>query len=151
MSAERKTSRSFDIRDLLTILMRRKWLIIIPMILCSIVAYGGSYYLQPKYRSSMIIWIDKPVSVSRELINIIGSNRYARETADDRHRQLQALQNEIMSQTYIYQLIRDLNLDNDPEITRRAAKMRETNPQVSVENLKYNLLLDELREDISVS
>jgi uncharacterized protein involved in exopolysaccharide biosynthesis len=143
-------NKSFDMRDILAILMNQKWLIIIPVIICSIVAYGGSYYLHPKYNSSLIIWIDKPVSVSRELMSIIGSEGYRRETGDDRRRRLAALENEITSQTYIYQLIRDLNLDNDPDITRRAAKMREDNPEFSIEKLKYNLLLDQLRDNLSI-
>jgi uncharacterized protein involved in exopolysaccharide biosynthesis len=151
MNLNSPKNKSFDVKDIMAILVRQKWLIIIPVIICSIVAYGGSYYLQPKYSASLIIWIDKPVSVSRELMSIIGSEGYRRESGEDRRRRLQALQNEITSQTYIYQLIRDLNLDNNPDITRQAAKMRETNPEFSVEELKYNLLLDQLRDQIAVA
>ena len=151
MQMNSRSNKSFDVSDILAIVNNRKWLIIIPVIICSIVAYGGTYYLQPKYSSSLIIWIDKPVSVSRELMSIIGSQGYRRETGEDRRRRLAALQNEITSQTYIHQLIRDLNLDSDPDISRQAAKMREGNPEFSVEKLKYNLLLEQLRDQISLA
>ncbi len=143
--------KAIDIKEIVAILFRRKWLLILPLILVTGLAYGSSYFIKPKYRSSTIIWIDKPANVSRELINIIGTERTRRESGEQQRRKLQALQNEITSQDYLYQLIRDLNLDNDPAITRKAAKMREENPEISLEQLKYQLLLDRLRKQISVS
>jgi len=61
------------------------------------------------------------------------------------------LQNELTSQTYLHQLIRELNLDQDPEITKQAAKMRDENPSFTLDDLKLSLLVNGLREQISVS
>ncbi len=146
-AAEEKT---VDVRQILSIVYRRKWLIIIPLILVGAVAYTASFFLTPIYESSSIIWIDRPSNVSRELINIIGRDGEVRMSSDDRRRQLQALQNELTSQTYLYQLIEDLGLAESPELTRRAAKMREANPDRSLQQLKYHLLLERLRKQIEV-
>ncbi|MEA3296669.1 MAG: Wzz/FepE/Etk N-terminal domain-containing protein [candidate division Zixibacteria bacterium] len=146
-----KERKAIDVREIFALLLKRKWLIIIPLILVTAVAYGGSFLLTPLYQSSTIIWIDKPHNVSRELTNIIGGDVRQRTSSADRRRQLQALQNEITSQKYLFQLIRDLGLDNNPDVTLKAAEMRQTNSEQSLEKLKYHLLLEKLRSRISVT
>jgi len=139
-----------DLREVVSIVKKRQWLLVIPVILVTGIAYLITYFLEPRYESSTIIWIDKPANVSKELTAIIGTEQIDRAGREDRARQLTALQNEIMSQTYLFQLIRDLQLDNDPEIARQAARMREKNPEFSLEQLKYNVLLEDLRKTIKV-
>lgn len=148
---ERKEEKSVDIRELLAVVLKRKWLIIIPLILATAAGYGTTFLLTPQYRSSSIIWIDRPHNVSRELVNIIGREANPRMSGDERRRQLQSLQNEITSQAYLFQLIRDLKLDVNPEISRQAARMRENNPTQSLEQLKFHLLLEKLRDQIGVA
>ncbi|MCK4302378.1 MAG: hypothetical protein KAW91_06365, partial [candidate division Zixibacteria bacterium] len=109
--------KTIDIREILALILRRKWLVVIPVILVSAIAVAGSLLLTPLYSSSTIIWIDKPQNVSRELVRIIGGESRQRLSGEDHRR----LQNEITSQTYLHQLIRDLGLDNDPEVALQAA------------------------------
>ncbi len=142
---------SVNVNDILSIILRRKWLIFIPIIVITGLAWGSTYFLTPEYRSSTIIWIDKPTNVSRELGQLLGVEGRGRESGDDRRRRLKALKNEITSQTYLYQLIRQMQLDEDPEVSREAARMRESNPSFSLEQIKYNILLEQLRSNISVS
>jgi polysaccharide biosynthesis transport protein len=139
-----------DLKEIIAIVKKRRWLMIIPVVLVTGIANIITHFLEPSYESSTIIWIDKPGNVSRELTAIIGPEQIDRSNREDRARQLSALQNEIMSQTYLFQLIRDLQLDNDPEVTREAAKMREKNPDFSLEQLKYNVLLETLRKTLTV-
>ncbi|MEA1981699.1 MAG: Wzz/FepE/Etk N-terminal domain-containing protein [candidate division Zixibacteria bacterium] len=146
-----QTTNTFDVKDIFQIILRNKWILIIPIILSTIVAYGGSYYLTPKYQSSIIIWIDKPSSVSRELTNIIGSDRYTRESGADRQRKLQALRNEITSQTYLVQLIRDMKLDDDNDLTSEATKLSKQNPRFTIVQIKIDILLKKLRKQITVN
>ncbi len=148
---EPKEEKSVDIRELLAVVLKRKWLIIIPLILTTVAGYGTTFLLTPEYRSSTIIWIDRPHNVSRELVNIIGREANPRMSGEDRHRQLQSLQNEITSQSYLFQLISDLKLDVNPEISRQAARMREENPGQSFDQLKFHLLLEKLRDQIGVA
>jgi uncharacterized protein involved in exopolysaccharide biosynthesis len=142
--------KTINVKEITTIILRRKWLLILPLIVVTGLAYGGSYLLKPQYRSSTIIWIDRPSNVSRELINIIGVEQTRWESEEQHRNKLQALKNEITSQTYLYRLISDLSLDKNPDVTRVAAKLREKNPDLSLEQLKYQLLLNKLRKQISV-
>ena len=142
--------KSIGAKDILAIVVKRKWLIVVPMIIVIGLVYTTTHFLEPQYQSSTIIWIDQPANVSRELATILGWERDPRESGEDRRRRIQALRNELTSQTYLFQVIRDLGLDTDLDITRQAARMREETPSYSLEQLKYNLLVDQLRNQISV-
>lgn len=143
-------SNSLEIRDLFTILFRRKWLVIAPVIMAAVVAYVGATYLRPKYEASTIVWIDRPSNVSRELIAIIGTEGANIDRRNPRQ-YLQALQNELTSKTYLVQLIQELKLDEDPDLSRQAAKMREQLPDMALERIKFNLLATDLKNRITVT
>jgi len=148
MDNEKKTAKPIDLREIVAIIVRRKWLIILPLVLITAVSYAGTYFLVPKYESATIIWIDKPSSVSRELMSIVGERR---ETRDEMQSRILALETEITSKNFLLQLIRDLKLDDDPVITRAAYKAREDAQAYSLEQIRDNLLVEKLRQQISVS
>lgn len=135
-------------KEIIAIILKRKWLLIIPTIIISAIAYSGVYFLTPKYQSSTIVWIDKPSNMSRELSNIIGARR---ETRDDIRNKQIALQTEITSKGYLVQLIDQLDLDSDEDIIRSATRLLESVQGYTLEQIKVSLLLEELREHISVS
>jgi len=124
---------------------------VIPVLLVTVAAYAGAFLLTPIFESATIIWIDRPANVSRELIEIIGREGAQRQSNEERRRELQALQNEVTSQTYLSQLVRDLHLDENPAVTEAATELLEANPERSLEQLKMHLLLKQLRKKIEVS
>jgi uncharacterized protein involved in exopolysaccharide biosynthesis len=140
--------KQVDLREIVAIIIRRKWLIILPVIVITVVAYASTYFLEPKFESSTIVWIDKPSSVSRELMSIVGERR---ETREEQQSRILALQTEITSKNYLQQLIKELKLDDDDEINRLAMRAREANQEYTLEQIKLNLLVEKLREQISVS
>ncbi len=142
--------KTLDLREIFSVLIKRKWLFILPVIIATLSAYAGSFLIEKEYSASTIIWIDKPGSVSRELISIIGGNTFRRESSSDRLRKLDALQNELKSQTYLVQLIENLNLGDNPAIIAKAEKMKIAYPSFSLLKLKTDLLLEDLRKKISV-
>ena len=137
-----------DLKEILGMVRRRKWLLVIPTIIGVAVAFGAIRMMQPVYESSTIIWIDRPSNVSRELVNLIGGQP-DRRPADTRG-EILAMQNELTSQTYLVRLIQDLKLDNDPAIARAAAEQKQNQPQMSLEQIKYSLLTDQLKQQIRV-
>ncbi len=145
-----KPVKSLDIREILSILKKRKWLIIIPLILVTGIAYGSTYFMAPRYESSTIVWIDRPSNVSTELQRILGGTNRRVSREEQRNRTL-AIETELTSQGYLFQVIQNLHIDDDPEISREAAKLRETNTSISLEQIKFNLLVEKLRKQISVT
>lgn len=144
------TERSIDFRDILSVVRKRKWYIILPMIIVTAMAYGSSLLMTPEYESSAIIWIDAPSNVSRELINIIGGGGMLREGGEAHNRRLRALENELKSQKYLFRLINALGLADDEELLQTAAIARESSPGFSLEQITYELLADKLRDAISL-
>ena len=145
-----KPVKSLDVREILSILKKRKWLIIIPMFIVTGIAYGATYFMTPKYESSTIVWIDRPTNVSSELQRILGGTNRRVSREEQRNRTL-AIETELTSQGYLFQVIQNLHIDEDPEISREAAKLRETNTTISLEQIKFNLLVEKLRKQISVT
>ena len=148
MMNESYKGRVIDLKEILSMIRRRKWLVIIPTLIGVGVAFGAIRLMNPIFESSTIIWIDRPSNVSRELVNLIGGQAERRQA--DTRGELAALQNELTSQTYLTRLIQDLKLDNDPAVARASARRKQNQPQLSLDQIKYSLLTDQLKQQIHV-
>ena len=58
-----QSTNTLDIRDILNVIWKRKWIIIIPLVLTTAGAIGTSYTLTPKYESSTIVQVEDQVSL----------------------------------------------------------------------------------------
>ncbi len=146
-----KQKRTIEVGDIFRVAWRRKWLIVIPLILVAVVAYFGSYLITPEYESSVIIYLGNPVRLSDQLRrmvgdvgNVLGDNRY-------REAEMQSLQNELTSSPYIQQLVDKLRLDQDPSLDKRAEKLRRARPDLSMAQVRFSLILNDLRDRIGIS
>lgn len=149
--AETGKKKAFDVNDLLQVAWRRKWLIIIPMIIVMLATYAGSYLITPEYESSVIVWTGSPVKLSNDLQRLLGSGQQMMRTDRDRQMELKSLQNEITSTPYLSQLIAMLKLDQDPKLNEKAIRARASRPDLSLEQIKQDFLVNGLREKIGVA
>jgi len=141
----------FDVTDILTIAWKRKWLIILPLILVTAVTAAGTFLITPEYESSVIIWVGNPVKLSTDLQRLLGGEaRQGYQSTADRQLELRSLQNEITSSPYIKQLAQIMKLDEDPNLENQALQVQETQPNLSLEQIKLDLLVNKLREKIGV-
>lgn len=139
----------FDLRFLFSILFRRKWFMILPVIIITVGTAVGSLQLTPRYLSSSVIWIDRPSQVSQELTRLIGADgRY--RGPEERQRELAALRNEILSQAYLYQVVEKLNLDKDSAVNAMAAAAAFEQPGLDPAQLALRILAENLRGQITV-
>ena len=139
-----------DLKNILPIVKKRKWLIIFPWILVSALVFGGTFLMTPEYESSTIIAIDPEVKLSTELQNLLGINRGFRGH-DNQMDQLRSIYNEITSSRYIAQLADKLKLGDNPVIIETARQIAATHPNMTFEQVKLDLLQNDLREKISVN
>lgn len=149
--AQSDSKKTFDVSDLFQVAWRRKWMIIIPMILVTAATFAGSYLITPEYESSVIVWMGNPVKLSNELQRLLGNGRQAMRTDRDRQLELRSLQNEITSTPYLGQLITILKLDQNPTLQERAAKAQVLTPDISLEQIILDFLTTDLRERIAIS
>ncbi len=146
-----KTKKSLDLSDIFAIAWKRKWLIFIPLVLVAISAYAGSYLITPEYQSSVIIWFGNPVQMTDQLRRMVGDATDVLGSERHRSEELRSMQNEVTSSPFLRQLVQNLRLDQDPSLDKKVAKMRASRPDMSPEQIKFEVLADDLRERIFVS
>ncbi|MBK7090626.1 MAG: hypothetical protein IPH59_02715 [bacterium] len=146
-----KQSKTFYVRDILSIAWKRKWLLVIPIVLVTAITAASTFYLSPIYEASVTIFMEKPVRLSQDLQRLIGGGASGMgANPETRASELQSLQNEIVSAPYIAQLVQNIGLDKDPAIDLAARKLQVNQPNVTVDDLKFDMLLESLRNRIRV-
>ncbi|RKX23126.1 MAG: hypothetical protein DRP51_01220 [Candidatus Zixiibacteriota bacterium] len=150
MKMNRKNKDQIDIGEIRAIIWKRKWLIILPTILVACVAYAGSHFIKPVYETSIIIWVGKSLSLSGDFQRYIGDDAYGSRRQISRREELRSLQNEIVSTPYIHQLVDRLELDRDAALDETAEEMQSQMAHLTREQIKFTLLLEELREKIRI-
>ncbi|MEE9442355.1 MAG: Wzz/FepE/Etk N-terminal domain-containing protein [candidate division Zixibacteria bacterium] len=141
-----------DFKEIFSILGRRKWLIILPFILVTAIVFGLSFLLEKRYESSTMVVIDETLYLSQELQQFVpGQDPGGYAAVRRRQDKLISIRNEIISTGYLSRLINELGLYQDEDIIKEAQKMNITLPEVSVQNLVYRILIEDLRENIRVA
>jgi len=148
--AERKQDTTIEIKDVLAIVRRRRWLIILPFVAVALVTLGGSFLLERRYQSSTMVVIDQTQFLSKQLQAIVPGQDDARQSDQQLKNFLIAIQNEIISSGYLSRLIDELRLSDDPGVIRRAQKLNARRPDVAVAALVYRILIEDLRKNIQV-
>lgn len=139
-----------EIKDAMAILRHRKWLIIIPLLLVTAIAFGGSYLLEERYQSSTMVLIDQTRFLSQQLQAMIPGQEQNRFSSMQQRNFLIAIYNEIISTGYLSRLIDELGLADDPKVIRKAQRLNEKRPDIPVKNLVYYIIISDLRKNIKV-
>ena len=145
-----KDESHFDLGELFGIIWRRKWYVIIPTILSVIAAGAMTFILTPTYETSSIIWVGSSMRLSGDLERLIGNDLTALGQSRNRTEELRSLRNEIKSSPYIRQLVDQLELDKDPALKSKAAGLKNKWPHLTIDQIKFNILLEDLRDRILI-
>jgi uncharacterized protein involved in exopolysaccharide biosynthesis len=141
---------TLEIREIIAVLRRRKWLMIIPLILVTVIAFGGSFLLEKRYQSSTMIDISESKILSKKLEAMIPGQEDNRFSMSQMRNRLIAIHNEIISRGYLTRLIDELSMDQDPDVIKRAQDIFAKRPDHPLNSWIYFLLINELRANITV-
>lgn len=141
---------TIEIKDVLSIFHRRKWLILLPLILVTLISFGGSFLLEERYQSSTMVVIDQTKILSKQLQAMVPGQDESRLSDTQRKARLIAIHNEIVSSSYLSRLIDELGLYEDQGAILEAQKLHVKRPDLSVQSLVYHILINQLREDIDI-
>ena len=151
LTSPKKSESHIDVREILSIAWRRKWLLIIPVPVVAVLTLAGSYLITPEYESSTIIQIDPQIQL------ISGVQRLLAEPSNlgavrnqDRGNQLRSIYNEIVSSNYASLLNERMQLVNQPDIERQAQAYVQMQPNMTLDQARLSALQDKLRERIDV-
>lgn len=139
-----------DLKNILPLIRKRKWLIILPWVAVSLLVFGGTYLMTPEYEASTIIAIDPEVKLSTELQNLLGITR-AYQNYENRMDQLRSLYNEITSTRYVGQLSERLKLGEEALLNQQAQRVLSSQPNLTLEQVKLDILQSRLQQRVEVT
>jgi uncharacterized protein involved in exopolysaccharide biosynthesis len=140
----------FELSEIMSLIWRRKWLLILPVIIAAGSAFAALYIVTPVYETSSIIWVGSSVRLSSDLQRLVGNDLTAIGQSRNRTDELRSLRNEITSSPFIRQLVDRLKLDSNPGLDEKANKLKADWPHLTVDQIKFNLLLEDLRDKIDI-
>ena len=142
-------TKNIDLREYLGIILRRKMLLIVPVLLIPLLAWGGSFLIKPTYESSTLILISSSKLLSGSFSSLIPGQeeRISPYKAEER---LKVLKNQILSSGYLKRLITILKIPADESIERTAYEIKGEFPDLEMQELVLNLQVEKLKGSFSV-
>ncbi len=108
-------------------------------------------YLPKVYESNVVIMIQDPRLVARDVQQLIGGILEAPGGANVDNQQVARLAGRIRSRPFLEQVIRTLRMNEDPRIQVRAEEQRRKHPEVSADEMAVRILVDYLQSRIRVA
>jgi succinoglycan biosynthesis transport protein ExoP len=145
----RQSASHLDIKDILSMVWRRKWLILSPAVLVAAATFGGSYLITPEYECSTIIKIDPQVQLIGAVQSLVGQPTTSSRRSSSKG-QLKAIFNDISSFAYTTLLNESLQLNQLPHIESEARAQMQQQPSLPLEQARLNVLQAELKDGLEV-
>jgi len=135
-------ARGVDLRTYMRALLRRKWLLLIPVLVGGVTGYIISMSLSPVYEASSTVVMRTQEQLSEPLARLVGRSPH--------EEQLARLQEKAKSTTFLVELVRALDMAEDPGVQEWAEEMHEKDPSVSVEEYAEARMVEFLETRIAV-
>ncbi len=135
-------ARGVDLRTYMRAMLRRKWLLLIPVVVGGVAGYLISISLSPVYEASSTVVMRTQEQLSEPLARLVGRSPH--------EEQLSRLQEKAKSTTFLVELVRALNMAEDPGVQEWAESMHEKDPAVSVDDYAEMRMVGFLETRIAV-
>ena len=138
-----------DLKGYWAILLRRKVLLILPLMIVPLIALVLTYFMQPIYVSSVTILLSNTNIIPRTVQQEVeGRPGWDMSTLQDLQ---SSYYNQFTSTKYLRRLIATLNIPIGPEIRKIVTETKTSYPEISENDLAENILSDMLRHNVAVS
>ncbi|MCD4690671.1 polysaccharide biosynthesis tyrosine autokinase [bacterium] len=135
-------ARTVDLRSYMRALLRKKWLLLIPVLVGGIAGYLISISLSPIYEASTTVVMRTEERLSEPLARLVGRSPVAE--------QLSRLQERVKSTTFLIELVRALDMADDPGVQEWAEGMHKKDPALTVERYAEVRMVEFLKNRIAV-
>ncbi len=140
--AEQGTT-GIDIRTYAKALLRRKWLFIIPIVAGALTGWIIGRALPPVYEASATVVVHGQERLSEPLARLVGRSPI--------EEQLSRLQEKVKSRSFLVELVRTLDMTDDPGIQQWAEERHENDPSLTVQAYAESRAVDYLEPRIAVA
>jgi len=140
--------KQINLRDLWHIVLKRKWLVVVPFILAVIASYSGSYLLTKKYQSRVTIIVKESELIGpeiRRITNVTGLDAVRSER--DLKLWQQSITSEIKSPATLLRVINELGLADDVRLQAEVDRLVEEYPEYGRRELTNIALIEKLQEE----
>ncbi|MCP4631306.1 MAG: hypothetical protein GY855_00150 [candidate division Zixibacteria bacterium] len=141
--------QAVDLRDYFRILSKRKWLLIFPIVITILTVMAGSYFITPVYESATTILVAETSLLSPTFSRLVPDENQ-RLTREQRQERLNTIRNQIISTSYLAELIRRLEIPISDDTKAAVNKLHRQFPEVSELELAQKLQVEKIRKNINV-
>jgi polysaccharide biosynthesis transport protein len=134
---------NFDVRKYYNKILRRKYIIIIPFILITILSVVFALHQKPLYQTSTTIMVGEPKLMTEKL------DRIALNV--DQAVKLRIIKRVLLSQNNLIELINKLDLKNNTKLRSKALAIQYEYPNISLERIMEKLLIDGLKKQLKIT
>ncbi len=144
------SQRQITLRDIWQIVWKRKFWLVTPLVVVTVVAFAGSYALPTIYESATKVVISNQKFLSPTLERLLPDEAGVLPEPRARQYWLAATRSEITSSGYINRMVEQMKLEPSASVVSNAQKMLAQFPDNDLPTMIRSLQIEELRADIEV-
>ncbi len=148
MSTAPQLDKTIDIRHYVSIVWRRKWIILLCLVTTLCATVIAMTFMPSEYESTVTITMEESRALSRDLEALMGGVMQTATHRGINEERLAKLAGRVRSRPFLERVIRLLNMHNDPLIRERAAALAAEYPNVDTEEMAIRLLVKNLESRI---
>jgi capsular exopolysaccharide synthesis family protein len=132
---------ALDLRELTRILLRRRWLLVVPWAVAIVLGVAAAFLLPPVYFSSVTMQIERPQQL-KSLGDMISAGAL--------DQQVDVMRDQVQSQVFLRSVIQATGLKSDPRTRAWALRGRARQPGLSDDEAVEQRLVEYLRDNVSI-
>lgn len=137
---------ALNVREIRRMLWRRRFLLLVPLVVTFAVAAVKVATTPPTYRSTAVLAPDTPAPLTRRVAEVAGSQGGGRRSrGDDR-----LLQMQVQSSSFLQAVAVQIGLHENPAIRARAEMLAREHPGYEVEDFVVRQCVSRLRRMVSI-
>ena len=134
---------ALDLRQLIRVLLRRRWLLLLPWIAAVLVGVAAAFLLKPIYVSQVTLLLEQPQTLSGPLGGMVGGGVSGEQQAE-------VMREQVQSTPFLRSVIGATGLRTEPAVRAWALTAAKQYPEMTADQEVEAFLTDYLRGAIDV-
>lgn len=141
--SEAQEASNLDLRQIVHVLGRRRWLLVLPWAGALVVGLAFAFLLPPVYYSTVTMVIQQPQALTQQLGNLV-------QTGPTPDQQADLMRTQVQSTLFLRQVIDAAGIARDPAVRAKILAHAKLPPGITPDAHVVDVLVARLRDNISV-
>ncbi len=133
---------TLELRAILATILRRRWFILVPVVLITLSALVASFLITPLFESAVLVYESNPVSLSAGVLRMLGDYRNIVSGLDSKRVKITDLERELRTPAYVSRIIEAAGLDQDSSVSLQVRELQSRYPERAADELKIDVVAD---------